>query len=366
MSHPKWLFTKTMKEKKQKVLVAMSGGVDSSTTAALLKRAGFDVQGVFLRLVDLPNFKQGEKGARKIAKILKIPFIVFDLRKEFRKEIINYFLKEYKAGRTPNPCVICNERVKFGFLLKKALSLGFDFLATGHYVQKKDNGTFKLFESKDKEKDQSYFLWRLTQDQLKHLLFPVGNHTKTEVRKMAKKFKISGLIKGESQDVCFIQNSINDFLEKNLKSKSGSIVEQVHYGVKRIIGRHQGLHFYTIGQRKGIKIGGVSKPLYVIDKDINKNILIVSQNPKDLEKKELICEKINWISGKRPKLPLKVRAKIRYRNKGERAVIKPLNYKRLKVVFNKKQRAITPGQSVVFYLDQQLLGGGIIESVDTL
>jgi len=351
-----------MKEKKQKVLVAMSGGVDSAVTAALLKRAGFDVQGVFLRLTDLPNSKQGEKGARKIAKILKVPFIVFDLRKEFRKEVIDYFLKEYQSGRTPNPCVICNEKIKLGLLFKKALSLNFDFLATGHYVQKEENGTFKLFESKDKEKDQSYFLWRLTQNQLGHLLFSVGNHTKPEVRKMAKKFKISGLIKGESQDICFIRNSINDFLEKNLKSKPGQIIDDKG----RIIGQHQGLHFYTIGQRKGIKIGGVSKPLYVINKDINKNILIVSQNPKDLEKKELICEKVNWISGKKPKLPLKARAKIRYRDKGEWAIIKPLNSQRLKVVFNKKQRAITPGQSVVFYSGQQLLGGGIIKSVDTL
>lgn len=351
-----------MKEKKQKVLVAMSGGVDSAVTAALLKRAGFDVQGVFLRLTDLPNSKQGEKGARKIAKILKVPFIVFDLRKEFRKEVIDYFLKEYQSGRTPNPCVICNEKIKLGLSFKKALSLNFDFLATGHYVQKEENGTFKLFESKDKEKDQSYFLWRLTQNQLGHLLFSVGNHTKPEVRKMAKKFKISGLIKGESQDICFIRNSINDFLEKNLKSKPGQIIDDKG----RIIGQHQGLHFYTIGQRKGIKIGGVSKPLYVINKDINKNILIVSQNPKDLEKKELICEKVNWISGKKPKLPLKARAKIRYRDKGEWAIIKPLNSQRLKVVFNKKQRAITPGQSVVFYSGQQLLGGGIIKSVDTL
>ena len=345
-----------MKEKKQKVLVAMSGGIDSAVTAALLKGAGFDAQGVFLKLADLPNFRQGEKRARKIAKIFKIPFIIFDLRRDFKKEIINYFLKEYQAGKTPNPCVICNEKIKLGILLKKALSLGFDFLATGHYVQKKDNGTFKLFRSKDKEKDQSYFLWRLTQRQLKHLLFPLGNYTKTEVKKMAKKFKISGLIKGESQDICFIQTTIVDFLNKNIKSKSGQIIDIN----RKVVGQHQGLCFYTIGQRKGIKIGGVSKPLYVVDKDINKNILIVSQNPKDLEKKELICEKINWISGKKPRMPLRIKAKIRYRHKPASAVIKPYNHTAIKVVFDKRQRAITFGQSVVFYLGRQILGGGII------
>lgn len=345
-------------------------------TAALLKRSGFDVQGVFLKFADLPNFKQGEKGARKIAKILRIPFFNLDLRKEFKKEVIDYFLKEYQNGRTPNPCVICNEKMKLGFLLKKAHSLGFDFLATGHYVKKskvpslprlrragknqKSKIVYKLFIAKDGKKDQSYFLWRLTQKQLKNLIFPLGNYTKTEVKELAKNLKISKLIKSESQDVCFIRDSINDFLRKNIKAKPGPVVEQVHCGVKKTIGRHQGLCFYTFGQRKGINIGGTAKPFYVVDKDIKRNALIVSQNLKDLEKKELICKKVNWISGKKPRMSLKAKVKIRYRHKSVPAVIKPY-CSTLKVVFDKPQRAITAGQSAVFYRGKELLGGGTID-----
>lgn len=337
---------------KKKVLIAMSGGVDSSVAVLLLKKAGFDIQGTFLKLADLPNFKEGERGAREIAKTLGIPFFVFDLRKEFKKEIIDYFLKEYQNGRTPNPCVICNEKIKLGILLKKALSLGFDFLATGHYVQKKGN---KLFKANDNKKDQSYFLWRLNQKQLKHLIFPLGDYTKTEVKKMAKKFRISGLIKDESQDICFIGDSTNDFLGKNIKSKPGPIIDDKG----KAISRHQGLHFYTLGQRRGIKIGGTSKPLYVIGKNAKKNILVVSQDPKDLEKKELVCGKINWISGNKPKMPLRVKVKIRYRHKPALATIKPYG-KAIKVIFNRPQRAVTPGQSAVFYKGKELLGGGII------
>jgi len=347
-----------MKEKKEKVLVAMSGGVDSSVAAALLKRAGFNIQGIFLKLGDLSDFKEGEKRARKISKVLKIPFIVFDLRKEFRKEVVGCFLKECQNGRTPNPCVICNEKIKIGLLLKKTRSLGFDLLATGHYVRKKGN---KLFKAKDDKKDQSYFLWRLTQKQLKNLIFPLGDYAKSEVKVIAKRLKILKLIKGESQDVCFVGDSINKFLEKNIKSKPGPVIEQVRSGIKEIIGQHRGLHFYTLGQRKGIEIGGTAKPLYVIDKNIKRNTLIVSQNLKDLEKKELICKKINWTSGEKPKMPLRVRVKIRYGHKSAISIIEPYSRKTIKVIFNKPQRAVTPGQSAVFYKGKKLLGGGIIK-----
>jgi len=329
----------------------MSGGVDSSVTAALLKRADLEVIGVFMKLVDVPRFREGEKVARKVAKNLKIPFLVLDLRKEFQKRIINEFLKEYRAGRTPNPCVICNREIKFNFLFKKARKLNANYIATGHYAQLKQG---KLLRGKDKEKDQSYFLWQLNQKQLKHILFPVGNNTKKEVKKIAKKFNLPIFDFSESQEVCFIPTTANNFLAKHLKSKPGKIVDTQG----KVMGQHQGLFFYTIGQRKGIKLSG--GPYYVLDKDLKKNILIVTKKEKDLYKKELIAESINWISGKKPKLPLKAKAKIRYRHKAALAVMSKISNKKYKVRFEKPQRAITPGQSVVFYQGQELLGGGII------
>ena len=308
----------------------MSGGVDSSVAAALLKRAGFNVEGIFLKLYDSPRFKDGEKRAKKIAKILGIPLRILDSRKEFKKTVIGYFLREYKRGRTPNPCVICNKKIKFNFR---------GWLATGHYVRKVDS---KLLRAKDKEKDQSYFLWMLNQKQLKRILFPVGNYTKAEVKKLARKFRLPVFAAPESQEICFTPPRI--------KQKRGRIVDT---GGK-ILGQHQGLAFYTIGQRKGIGLSG--GPYWVLDKDFKRDFLIVTKNEKDLYKKELICENVNWLSGKEPKLPLKVKAKIRYRHKPASAKI----YKNHKVIFNQPQRAITPGQSVVFYRGQELLGGGII------
>jgi len=239
-------------------------------------------------------------------------------------------------------------------LLEKALKLNADFIATGHYVRVKKANYVHLLKGKDKEKDQSYFLWQLDQKQLKHILFPVGNYTKTEVRKLAKKFNLPVRDISESQEVCFIQTTVNDFLKKYLKTKPGDIID-----VKgKVIGSHQGLHFYTIGQRKGIRLS--QGPYYVLDKDIKKNFLIVTKNEKDLYKKELITEKVNWILGKEPKLPLRATVKIRYRHKPDLAIIKKDKSGKIKVVFSKPQRAITSGQSVVFYKNQELLGGGII------
>lgn len=348
-----------MKEKNRKVIVAMSGGIDSSVSAALLKRAGFDVVGVFMKFwADGPKSVvnrcctlESEKRARLVAEKLDIPFYVFNFEKEFKKKVVDYFLAEYKAGRTPNPCVVCNKEIKFGLLFKKILSLNADYIATGHYARLRQE---KLYKGKDKNKDQSYFLWKLNQKILKHTLFPVGDYAKTEVRKLAKKFNLPVLNIPESQEVCFIQTTTADFLKKYLKSKPGKIINTK--GV--VIGKHQGLWFYTIGQRKGI---GFSKgPFYVLDKDIKKNTLIVTKNEKDLYKKELIVKNVNWAS--EIKFPLKVMAKIRYRHKLASAIVD-----KNKVIFAKPQRAITPGQSVVFYLPrgkagrgQELLGGGVI------
>jgi len=344
----------------KKIVVAMSGGVDSSVAAALLKRNGFELTGVFMKLADLPKFGESEKRAKKIAKILKIPFLVLDLRKEFKKRIVDYFLKEYKKGITPNPCVVCNKEIKFGLLLKKALALDADFIATGHYARiKKDKKGVHLLRAKDKNKDQSYFLWMLNQKQLRRILFPVGNYTRKEVERLAKKLKLPVLGAKKSVEICFIKTIINDFLSKYLKEKPGPVVEQVHYGVNKIIGRHLGLWFYTIGQRKGIGLPG--GPYYVLDKNLKKNLLIVTKNERNLYKKELIAKNVNWISGKVPEFPLNLKAKIRYRHQSALAVItKTLNPKTYTLKFEKSQRAITPGQSVVFYRGEELLGGGII------
>lgn len=348
----------------------MSGGVDSSVAAALLKKSGFNVIGVFMKLWPSSS-KFSEERAKKVANILEIPFQVLDFKKEFKKKVIDYFLKEYKSGRTPNPCVVCNKEIKFGLLLEKASGLGANFVATGHYakIQKKFVNSYRfvnsLMTAKDEEKDQSYFLWQLEQKQLKHILFPIGNYTKKEVRNFAKKFGLPVLKVSESQEICFIETTLNNFLSKHFKSKPGKIVDTKG----KIIGKHQGLQFYTIGQRKGINLP--NGPYYVLEKNIKKNLLIVTKNEKDLGKKELVAENINWISGKPKKLPLKIKAKIRYRHKASPAIIYHLKPNICHLKFTKPQRAVTPGQSVVFYLPaeasakvgkgEEVLGGGIIK-----
>ena len=346
-----------LKNNKRKVAVAMSGGVDSSVSAALLKEAGFDVVGVFMKFWAGDNrrcFEGSEKRARKIAGILKIPFHVFDFKKEFKRKIVDPFLADYKKNITPNPCVVCNKEIKFGLFLKKAKALGAEFIATGHYARvKQEKNNLALIKARDKEKDQSYFLWKLNQNQLKHVLFPVGGYLKSEVKKMAKDLKLPVFDLPDSQEVCFIDKTTNEFLRKYLKIKLGKIVDKK----SKVLGKHQGLWFYTIGQRKGIKLSG--GPYYVIDKDEKKNRLIVSKNKKDLYKKELSLKNVSWISSKNPKLPLKVKAKIRYGHKSAEAVVSKIKTKYV-LKFKKPQIAVTPGQSAVFYDKNKLIGGGVI------
>jgi tRNA-uridine 2-sulfurtransferase len=343
---------KACPEPRRRVLVAMSGGVDSSVVAALLKKQGFDVSGVFMRL---NNFsKKSEQDAKKVAKKLNIPFYIWDFQKEFKNKVVDYFINEYQCGHTPNPCVECNKFIKFGILLEKAKKMGFDYLATGHYArikQIKDN--FQLLKSKDEQKDQSYFLWQLNQKQLAHVLFPIGDYKKEEIRKMAQKMKLPIFDKRDSQEVCFIKNvNTYKFLFSLIRTNKG-IIKTVD-GER--IGEHEGLAYYTIGQRKGIKISG-SNAFYVVAKDYKKNILIVSENEKDLLKKEIIVDRVKWVSD--PFIG-KCQVKIRSTAKPVIAKISKIQEKRYKIVFKTSQRAIASGQSAVFYSNDKLLGGGII------
>jgi tRNA-specific 2-thiouridylase len=294
---------------------------------------------------------------------------IIDAQKKFKKEVVGYFLKEYGAGRTPNPCVYCNENLKFKMLFDLADKLKIDYVATGHYAQikkqevgskkqgKKKKKHYQLLEAKDKKKDQSYFLYRLKQAQLSRLIFPLGEYEKTEVKKLAEKLKLPVFDKTESQDVCFLANiSVEKFLEENIKLKKGKIVD----AQGKVVGEHLGLPLYTLGQRKGINIGGTG-PYYVIKKDGEKNCLIVTNKKEDLFlfSKFANLEELSWILSA-PKFPAKVLAKVRYQSPLISAVItKQKNG--CQIIFDKPQRAVTPGQSIVFYgKKEEVIGGGLI------
>ena len=365
-----------------KVVIAISGGLDSSAAAFLLQKRGLEVIGMFMKLgIDQNN---SEATARRACQKLGIRFYPVNFASQFKKEVIDYFLDSYAQGLTPNPCVKCNQIIKFGFLLAQAKKIGADFLATGHYVkntktQKHKNTktklVYKLFRGKDKNKDQSYFLYNLTQEQLARVLFPLGDYTKAEVKKIADKAKLPYLVK-ESQDVCFLtgdtirqaQARHNDFLKKHLNLKFGKI--KTLDGKK--VGEHQGLPLYTIGQRRGVEIGGIG-PFYVARCDYKTNTLYVVSDRDDpvLYSDELIAENVNWIVGREPALPLRCEAVIRYRHKPVECIIeigdypaqlkkKQDNNHKYLIKFKKPQRAITPGQSVVFYHCDEVLGGGVI------
>lgn len=370
-----------MKESKKdkRVFVAMSGGVDSSVAAALLKKHGYQVVGVFMRFwAESPKKEnlccsgRAERAARAVALKLKIPFFVFYFERDFKKAVVDYFLDEVAGSRTPNPCVICNKKIKFGLLLKRITALGGDFLATGHYAKlatsnkrqgkRKEKslshvtGRLSLFAAKDKNKDQSYFLYQLNQKQLRKIIFPLGNYTKDEVIKMAKKWRLP-FYKNESFDLCFAAGDPRTFIKKYLKLKPGKILNLKG----KELGVHQGLALYTIGQRKGLMIS--RGPWWVIKKDKRKNILYVSNNEKDLYSSWLFVKKINWIAGQPPKLPIKVLVKVRYRSQPAQAIISKVGghkTQKIMVRFKKPQRAITSGQSAVLYKRNEVIGGGII------
>lgn len=362
-------------KRKPRVIVGMSSGVDSSVAAALLKKQGYDVVGVFMHFWKEPAQEglaenkccslESLEDARRVCQILEIPLYTANAEKEFKKEVVDYFLGEYAAGRTPNPCVACNEHIKFNVLLKKMLEMEGDFIASGHYsVVKNDNGVFRIFQGKDKEKDQTYFLYNFNQKQLAKILFPVGGYKKPEIRKIAEKIGLPVFNKDDSQGLCFTPEKYpENFIRRNLKLKKGKILNTAG----KIVGEHEGLPLYTIGQRRGINIGG-DGPYYVVGKDLKKNTLIVTNDEKDpaLACFQMQVEKVNWIV-EEPKLPAKIMVKNRYRHPAVSAIIKPCSMKHEAcnkcyiVEFDEPQRAISPGQSAVFYTKKgEMLGGGRI------
>ncbi len=356
-----------MRQVKSKVFVAMSGGVDSSVAAALLKKQGFDVVGVYMKswmpnIVGVCPWKQDREDAMRVAAVLNIPFKTWDFSKEYKKLVADYMIKEYKAGRTPNPDIMCNKYIKFGLFLSRALKEGADFIATGHYVRKKayqltSLPAYKLLTAKDENKDQSYFLWTLTQKELKYCLFPIGDYTKPEVRRMARKFKLSTAEKKDSQGICFIGPiDMADFLKIYIKPKKGEIIDSSG----NIVGQHDGIYYCTIGQRHGLDIKNGQGPYYATRKNLKKNIIYVGAE-KDLYTNKAKIINSSWINpvwkfNFQTEGTLEVDMKIRYRSKSEKAVL----YKNGDLKFIKPVRAITPGQSAVFYKGSELLGGGII------
>jgi tRNA-specific 2-thiouridylase len=367
----------------KKVLIGISGGVDSSVACALLKNKGYAVSAVFLRFWEAgEKAKKALADAKNICSVLDIPLAILEVRKEFKNTVVRYFLAEYARGKTPNPCVFCNEKMKFKLLFETADKLGIKMVATGHYAQimpclpagrkhktclpdrqaysMKQRMLYGLFPAKDSKKDQSYFLYRLGQKELVRIIFPLGGYQKAEVRKLAEKFNLPVFEKSDSQDVCFMaDNNLEKFLAKKIKLKKGKIIDTQG----NVLGEHRGLALYTIGQRKGIEIGGTG-PYFVVAKDTKKNSLIVTNNPKHLmlAKKIIELKDVVWTSGVVPKIPLKITVRTRYHNPLVCATIIDIkDDKNWRLEFAVPQKAISPGQSVVFYgRDEEVLGGGII------
>jgi tRNA-specific 2-thiouridylase len=355
--------------KKQKVLVAMSGGVDSSVVACMLKEQGYEVLGVFMHFwaEESPEADYGEKNkccslesfndARRVAQKFGFPIYTLNLEEKFKKEVVDEFLLSYGRGETPNPCVSCNKFIKFDPLIRKADELGADFIATGHYAKiVEKNGEFELWRPLDNDKDQTYFLYTLNQAKLKRILFPLAGLRKPEVRELAKQYGLEVAEKRESQEICFVpEKGHNDFLKRYLDIRPGQIMDLEG----RVLGEHQGLPLYTIGQRKGLEIGGTG-PYYAAKFDHERNILYVTNSFDDqvLFKDELQARDISWV-GPEPEYPCRCLAVIRYRHKPESVVVTKTGAN-LHIKFDRPQRAITSGQSVVLYEDEQVLGGGII------
>ena len=356
---------------KKKVVVGMSGGVDSSVAAYLLKEQGYDVIGVTLRMA--PNDEdtiENEGGccslsavedARRVCDRIGIPFYVLNFKDIFKEKVIDYFVDEYIAGKTPNPCIACNKHIKFDALLRKARGIGAEYVATGHYAKiiEKD-GRFLLIRSDDDKKDQTYALYNFTQDQLAHTLMPCGKYTKDKIREIAKEIGLAVHNKKDSEEICFIpDNNHGNFIlkQKNNLVKEGNFVDKEG----NILGRHKGIVYYTIGQRKGLGIA-LGRPVFVTDIRPKTNEVVLGAE-EDIFKTDLVAKDVNFIPFDNLENELEVTAKVRYSAKPAVATLSPLKNGRIKVSFKETQRAITKGQSVVFYDGNVVVGGGIIEKI---
>jgi len=353
----------------KKVIVGMSGGVDSSVAAALLTQQGYNVTGIFMKnwsdhfavKGDCP-WEQDFRDAQAAAHTIGIPLHTMNFEKEYKERVVDYFFREYQTGRTPNPDIVCNSEIKFKLFFDKAVRLGADLVATGHYARVKKSlfSQARLLKGVDGNKDQSYFLYAINSAVLKRVIFPVGSLKKPKVREIAHKLNLPNRDKKDSQGICFIgEVDLRKFLSQYIDERPGDIID---WDSGEVVGKHEGLAWYTIGQRKGMHVGGTGLPLYVAGKDMAKNELYVvkgNYNPR-LYQSELIAKNLTWLSGK-PKLPREYTAKIRYRQTDQDCLVEQLDEDRIKVIFKEQQRAVTPGQSVVLYKKDVCLGGGIIQ-----
>lgn len=357
---------------RRRVFVAMSGGVDSSVAAALLKKDGYEVTGVFMKNWSRKVLQNGTeirctleedyRDALAVARKLEIPLFTFDFEEEYRRRVFRYFIDGYQSGLTPNPDVLCNKEIKFGLFLRKALALGADYMATGHYVRKSkiQNSKFKniygLFQAKDKNKDQSYFLCMLTQEQIKHCLFPIGDYTKDEVRKMARDFGLATAEKKDSQGLCFVGKiSVPQVLDDNFDASAGPIISTDG----ETLGRHRGFEYYTIGQRRGLALA--DGPYYVAEKRKSDNAVIVAKGADhlSLRKKEVIFRDAFWIYPLNV-FPFEAEARIRHRQRLIHATVEKTESNAYRALLKEPSRAVAPGQMIVFYRDEEMLGGGVM------
>lgn len=355
---------------KERIIVGLSGGVDSSVAALLLQEQGHQVEGLFMHNWDAEDddyctAAEDFQDAQRVADELNIPLHKVNFAAEYRDRVFEYFLAEHQAGRTPNPDVLCNREIKFGAFLHYALALGADAIATGHYVASEQrNSEWRLLEAADQDKDQSYFLHTITQEQLSRSRFPLGKLKKPVVRQIAEEAGFVNFAKKDSTGICFIgERDFREFLAQYLPAKPGAI----HNLDGKEIGQHQGAMYYTIGQRQGLGIGGVrgasSEPWFVAGKNIDKNILYAVQGHKHpaLLSRSLRCGQIHWVAGQPPESTY-CSAKVRYRHQAQSCQIHPLDNGDWAVEFDTAQRAVTPGQWVVFYANGACLGGGVIEA----